>query len=137
LDSSSVSIPAWKGMAYVAFKTLYRVIPSESPPGSLTITIATSPEYALSQPWNLGFDFDMDRDRIEPGKKYGTCVIFSQEEPPDETESGKGEGTLGAVFRGDGNLEVNAFVDLGDEKAMLYSYNNVSLWRLDAVGNRK
>ncbi|KAI4920697.1 uncharacterized protein J4E92_008340 [Alternaria infectoria] len=113
------------------------VLPSESPSGRLTITANASPGYKLDQPWKLGFDFDMGRNRIEPDKEYGTCVLFSQEEPPDEAKSGKGEGAPKAALLQYRNSGMDDFVDLGDEKAMLYSYNNVSLWRLAAVGYRK
>ena len=43
------------------------------------MTITASLDYALNQPWKLGFDLDMGRDRVELGKKDGTSVIFSQE----------------------------------------------------------
>ncbi|KAI4959983.1 hypothetical protein J4E86_001601 [Alternaria arbusti] len=125
------------GCGIRSLQTLYRVIPSESPSGRLNITANTSPGYKLDHPWKLGFDFDMSRDRIEPDKKYGTCVIFSQEEPSEGAKSGWGEGAPEAVLLGDGDLEVDDFADLGDEKAISYSYNNVSLWRLAAVGYRK
>ncbi|KAH6875212.1 hypothetical protein BKA58DRAFT_437200 [Alternaria rosae] len=99
--------------------------------------MTASPDYSFNRPRNIGFDFDMDRGRIEPGKKHGTCVIFSCEELPQKARSGQGLGTPEAALLGIGNLGVDEFVDLGDEKAMLYSYKKISLWRLAAVGYRR
>jgi len=120
-------------------RVLYRVIPSESPPGILTITITTSPEYALSQPWKLGigFDFDIGRDRIGPGKKYDTYIMFIQEEPPREAKIGQGEVTPEAVLFRDRKLDVNAFLDLGEETDRSYKYGDVLAWRLVALGYPK
>ena len=114
-------------------QTLYGVIPSESPPGHLTITANASPGYKLNQPWKLGFDFEMGRDRVELGKKYGACMMFSQEKPPEEAKSGQGEDTLEAVLLEDGKLEVDATFDLGEEKARPLKYGDVCMKRLTAV----
>ncbi|KAI4629076.1 uncharacterized protein J4E87_003337 [Alternaria ethzedia] len=125
------------GCGIRGLQTLYRVSPSESPSGRLTITANASPEYKLDQPWKLGFDFDMGRNRIEPDKEYGTCVIFSQEAPPDEAKSGQGEGAPEAVSLGDGKLEVNAFLDLGEAKDRPLKYGNACTKRLAAVEYRE
>ena len=52
-------------------------------------------------------------------------------------ENGQGEGTPEAALLHNRDLGMEDFVDLGDQKAILYSYNNVSLRRLAAVGYRK
>lgn len=126
-----------EGCGVRGVQSLYTVIRGSSPSGRLSIIMTASPDFSFNRPWNIGFDFDMDRGRTEPGKKRGTCVIFSCEELPQKASSGQGLGTPGAALLGIRNLGVDKFVDLGDEKAILYSYNNISLWRLAAVGYRR